>query len=1263
MQSRLWYLLAAIVALWPLQARSATQFEDITCATTATAGTGTVTLGASPDGYLPFSTTITSGNTVPYHIVSGDGTSLETGFGVYTSGAETLTRVAEWSTDGSGSELSLSGTSTVCVGPIAGLLQLGAGSTIDADLLDGISSAAFALDADIGTTIQAWDADLDSWRAVVRASGFDTFTATPSMANLGSLLTDDASGWTTFGTTPSSANLRSLLTDEIDNGVLVFLGTPADDQVPVGASASDTTWTTVPDSDGATQKLQYDQATNAFSAGTDDDVPESGDFGGLTGGTGITNSAGTLSFDATELTDLTFGAGGTATIAWTFNLSGTDPVLTAGSGTFAVTGTLTPEADNTRVLGTTGLTWSELHATLWEVGNATDTTIARSGAGTLTVESIGIVRGATGGTDNSILRADGTGGTLLQNSVLVIADTSGAISGAASGFSIEFFGASGTDSTLTAPSAGDLNIEGNRIYRAGGTDVALSDGGTGASLVDPNADRFIVWDDSAGAVVFADVGSGLDFSATPTLDLDFTELNTFTLGAGAATGIIFDAGATDPAIETGSGTFTVDIGGTDELALTATTLTVGGAITATAADITAGDDLVATDDIQLSAGGLIDMGGGDVVITFAANDLDFTGVTGDYSFDDTVLVTGTVDASDDLDAGDDVLIADDINFGGGDVLISYSANDLAFSGVTGDYSFDDTVGVTGSLTATVDVVAGFTDAAPGGGDLAIDSDGDFYFYEAEVNGDNSIAFLGVASISADRTCQLVDGAAPIPDSCVGNGTDDTGAGSLPADPDGNYFLWWDDTAGSSKWTTDMATASVVNVDDGAAGPAITFQHDSASSADGDIPLALNVKAGADDEQVGSIRMELDDGATGSEDTQWQFVVRSAGSDLTALTLGDTTVGGHLFQTNGAFEALVHQSNNDGGAGGIIVYNNSATPADNDEIGWFVLQGEDDAGNRQTYGNISVRSLDVTNATEDGDMRLQVMAAGSLTTALTLAGEDGGGFSLTTFDTDYYVYNIDTANNFGVYYQGNDGGNLGPFLSMRHNSPTPAADDIVAEITLDGKDSGGNTANYGVIDGVIVDATNGSEDGKMVFTVPSAGSALTALTLNGSTDVSTFNTQVLINDSSTAALTVDGSNAFWSMGNDTGSKRIYQYFEKSSVETGTVWTQEGWLWNGVSGLEVGSIELAVTDATGSSEDSTLAFDIVSAGSIVTALTLDGSVPNMQVGTGMHIELPEISDPSAPAANKGRLYIRDNGSSKSQLVVRFPSGAVQVIVTEP
>jgi hypothetical protein len=63
-----------------------------------------------------------------------------------------------------------------------------------------------------------------------------------------------------------------------------------------------------------------------------------------------------------------------------------------------------------------------------------------------------------------------------------------------------------------------------------------------------------------------------------------------------------------------------------------------------------------------------------------------------------------------------------------------------------------------------------------------------------------------------------------------------------------------------------------------------------------------------------------------------------------------------------------------------------------------------------------------------------------------------------------------------------------------------------------------------------------------------------------------------------------------------------------------------------------------------------------------LTIAGAATKM-IAVGSPLEFTEQSDAAAPAANKGRLYLRDNGAGKTQLVVRFPTGAVQVIATEP
>ncbi len=60
-------------------------------------------------------------------------------------------------------------------------------------------------------------------------------------------------------------------------------------------------------------------------------------------------------------------------------------------------------------------------------------------------------------------------------------------------------------------------------------------------------------------------------------------------------------------------------------------------------------------------------------------------------------------------------------------------------------------------------------------------------------------------------------------------------------------------------------------------------------------------------------------------------------------------------------------------------------------------------------------------------------------------------------------------------------------------------------------------------------------------------------------------------------------------------------------------------------------------------------------------------SIYVGTSIvnagYFDISEIAEPAAPAADTGRLFVKDNGSGKSQLCVRFATGATQVIATEP
>lgn len=66
--------------------------------------------------------------------------------------------------------------------------------------------------------------------------------------------------------------------------------------------------------------------------------------------------------------------------------------------------------------------------------------------------------------------------------------------------------------TIATQNANAVSITGGSI--TGITDLALADGGTGASLADPNANAVLGWNDTAGAMTFLTAGTGISINAT-----------------------------------------------------------------------------------------------------------------------------------------------------------------------------------------------------------------------------------------------------------------------------------------------------------------------------------------------------------------------------------------------------------------------------------------------------------------------------------------------------------------------------------------------------------------------------------------------------------------------------------------------------------------------------------------------------------------------------------------------------------------------------
>lgn len=149
--------------------------------------------------------------------------------------------------------------------------------------------------------------------------------------------------------------------------------------------------------------------------------------------------------------------GGTSTMNGSLTYGATASVPASKMPAF--TGDITTSA------GATATTLATVNS---NVGSFTNASITVNAKGLITAASSGSagISGSTGGTDNAILRADGTGGATVQNSVLTVNDTTGTINNAVSG----------TNTIMITP---DFRIR----TRTGNFDILDSTGASYGSIV------------------------------------------------------------------------------------------------------------------------------------------------------------------------------------------------------------------------------------------------------------------------------------------------------------------------------------------------------------------------------------------------------------------------------------------------------------------------------------------------------------------------------------------------------------------------------------------------------------------------------------------------------------------------------------------------------------------------------------------------------------------------------------------------------------
>jgi hypothetical protein len=253
----------------------------------------------------------------------------------------------------------------------------------------------------------------------------------------------------------------------------------------------------------------------------------------------------------------------------------------------------------------------------------------------------------------------------------------------------------------------------------------------------------------------------------------------------------------------------------------------------------------------------------------------------------------------------------------------------------------------------------------------------------------------------------------------------------------------------------------------------------------------------------------------------------------ALTVGGT---GNFIKADNGINLRLETTDADAGEGPLqVMYRDSASPADGDILGQIYYQGKNDAAQTVTYALVSSEIADASDGTEDGKYKINTVISGNSRSRLNF--EPGA----TTFNDDSQDINVyfESNNNNALLFLdgGNDhvnigsstdrggllnvdgttkgivvrttnsaameliyadnGAGTGPIMYLNRPSSSPAADDQLGRIIVQGKNSADEVIDYVRFVNQLLSPTDGSEQGRFAINTMTSGTMNSRLNiLNG-----------------------------------------------------------------------------------------------------------------------------------------------------------------------
>ena len=260
----------------------------------------------------------------------------------------------------------------------------------------------------------------------------------------------------------------------------------------------------------------------------------------------------------------------------------------------------------------------------------------------------------------------------------------------------------------------------------------------------------------------------------------------------------------------------------------------------------------------------------------------------------------------------------------------------------------------------------------------------------------------------------------------------------------------------------------------------------------------------------SLGFATDSDATGFFRSAEDEIAISTGDTLnskfttTGFQVGTGTAAAqfHTFKSTTGDDVIIENSNAGALEGpNVVFYRNSASPADDDVIGTLEFRGEDDAGNAQSYAEITASIADASSGSEDGRLDFVVTKAGTASTVVRLQ-ESKVGINEIAPESPLHITDASTEA-VRLECANNDAASGADIRLYRHRNNAVGQDnDVLSTLFFRGNNDDGTQAqrpiDYAAIQAVIADASDATEDGKLRLQVQTAGTLTTQLEVSANT---------------------------------------------------------------------------------------------------------------------------------------------------------------------